>query len=130
MVNHPWEYLYYHLDMSPHFSYMILQTPIFYHKIFSIGVIFFLLIYFLCTPLHGLAFYSLNYSLCFFPHISTMPLYIFQPNFCYYLSYVSSTSIYKVELLHKLTTEHTLHSRVKISITQNLNCYFPKIVES
>ena len=47
---------------------------------------------------------------------------IFQPNLCYYLSYVSSTSyrIYKLKLLHMLTTEHTLHSRVNLSITQKL----------
>ena len=33
-------------------------------------------------------------------------------------------------LLHKLTTEHTLHSKVKLSITQTWNVVFPKIVES
>ena len=49
---------------------------------------------------------------------------IFQPNLCYYLSYVSSTSyrIYKLKLVCKLTTEHPLHSRVNLSITQNLGC--------
>ena len=50
--------------------------------------------------------------------ISQPCLYIFQQNLCYYLSYVFSTSyrIYKLKLLHKLTTQHTLHSRVKFSI--------------
>ena len=54
---------------------------------------------------------------------------IFQPNFCYYLSYVSSTSlrIHKLKLVHKLITKHTLHSRVKLIITQNLDCCFPKM---
>ena len=54
---------------------------------------------------------------------------IFQPNLCYYLSYVSSTSyrIYKLKLLHKLTTEHTLHSRVNLSIMQNVDCCFLKL---
>ena len=64
MVNHPWQY---HLNTSPHSPYMILQTRTFYHEITSIGVILFLLIYFLYTPLHGLAFYSFNYLLCLFP---------------------------------------------------------------
>ena len=31
----------------------------------------------------------------------------------------TSKAIYKLKLLHKLTTEHTLHSRVKSSITQH-----------
>ena len=31
---------------------------------------------------------------------------------------------YKLKLLHKLTTEHTLHGRVKSSITQNHDCCF------
>ena len=45
---------------------------------------------------------------------------------CYYLTYVSSNSyrIYKLKLLHMLTTEHTLHSRVNLSITQNIDCCF------
>ena len=32
--------------------------------------------------------------------------------------------------LHKRTTEHTLHSRVNLSITQNIDCCFPKNAES
>ena len=73
MVNHPWEY---RNDAPLHSTYIILQTRTFNHKIVSIGVISFLLIYFLRTPLHGLAFYSLNYPLYLFPHNSTMCLYI------------------------------------------------------
>ena len=58
--------------------------------------------------------------------ISQSYLSIFQPYLCYYLSYVSLISyrMYKLKLLHKLTTEHTLHSRVKLSITKNLDCCF------
>ena len=54
---------------------MILQTRV---KIVSIGILnscFFLLIYFLRTPLHELAFYRLNYPLCLFSHNSTVRLY-------------------------------------------------------
>ena len=52
----------------PHCSYVALQTHIFCHKIISICVMFLLiLIYFLCTPLHEVAFYSLNYPICLFP---------------------------------------------------------------
>ena len=98
-----------------------------YHKIISIGIIFSLF------SLHTLAWacilqFKLSIMLV---SLNSQPcLCIFQPNSCYYLSYVSSTSqrIYKLELLHKLTTEYTLHSRVKLSITQNLNCCFPKIL--
>ena len=32
-------------------------------------------------------------------------------------------------LLLNVTAEHTLHSRVKDSITQNQDCCFPKIIE-
>ena len=65
-------------------------------------------------------------------HISQPCLRIFQPNFCYYLSYVSSTSWrnYKLKFLHKFTTEDTLHSSIKLSITQKVDCVFPKTVES
>ena len=38
--------------------------------------LFLLILYFLHTPLHELAFNSLNYPLCLFPHNSTMHLYI------------------------------------------------------
>ena len=37
MMNHPCEY---HLDMSHHSSYMVLQTRIFYHKIISKRIFF------------------------------------------------------------------------------------------
>ena len=133
MVNHPWQY---HRDTSSHSSYMVLQTPIFNHKIISIGVLnsrFFL--YFLRTPLQCLTWacilqFKLFIMLVFL--ISQPYLCVFQPNLCYYLSYVSSTSykIYKLKLPHKLTTERALHSRVKLSIAQNVDCCFPKIVES
>ena len=48
-------------------------------------------IYFLCIPLHGLAFYSLNYPLCLFPSYHNhafVAIYIFQPNYAtIYLMY-------------------------------------------
>ena len=53
--------------MSPHSSYMILQTRIFYRKITSVGVVLFSSNLFLRTPLHGLTFDSFNYLLCLFP---------------------------------------------------------------
>ena len=45
---------------------------------------------------------------------------------------VISATIYVMYLLrfklqHALTTKHTLHSRVKLSITQNLDCCFSKV---
>ena len=46
---------------------------------------------------------------------------------CCYISYVSSTSyrIYKLKLLHSYTYyRHTLHSRVNLSIMQNVDCCF------
>ena len=51
MVNHPWEY---RLDMSPHSSYMILQTRTFNYEIISIGVVFFQFIFIAlpCRDLH------------------------------------------------------------------------------
>ena len=125
-MNHQLEY---RLDTHLRSSYMILQTRAFNRKIVSIGVLnsrFFLIIllYFLRTPLHELAFYRLNYPLCLFPHNSTMRLYIST----YYLFYVSFTSfrIYKLNLLYKRATEHTLHSTVFLSITQNVDCCFSK----
>ena len=70
MMNHPWEY---HLDTPLHSSYMILQTCTFNRKIVSVGIVF--SNYYLCTPLHKLAFYSLNYLLSLFPHNLTVRLY-------------------------------------------------------
>ena len=100
---------------------MVLQTRIFNHKIVSIGVLnsrFFYI--FFAYP------YILQLFIMLVFLISEPCLCIFQPNLCYYLSYVSSTSykIYKLKLLHKLTTEHTLHSGVKPSIAQNVDCCF------
>ena len=73
-----------------------------------------------------LAFDSLNYSLCLFPsYISTMPLCILMKFvLLFILCIFYKLKLYKLKLLNKLTTEHTLHSRVKLSITQNLDCYF------
>ena len=94
----------------------------------SFFLILILIIYFLRTPFgpHEWAC-SLWISLfgILFCHISAMPLY-FWWSLCYCLPYVSPTSkaIYKLKLLHKLTTEHTLHNRVKSSITQNQDCCF------
>ena len=52
----------------------------------------------------------------------------FQWNLCYPLSYAYSTSIaiFRLTLLLDITAEHTLHSRVKDSITQNQDCCFFK----
>ena len=36
----------------------------------------------------------------------------------------------KLKLLHMLTTEHTLHSSVKLSMTQTWTIAFPENVES
>ena len=37
MVNYPYKY---HLDTSPHASYIVIQSQIFYHKIVSVDVFF------------------------------------------------------------------------------------------
>ena len=116
--------------MPLHSSYMILQTRTFNRKIVSIGVLnsrfFFLLIYFLRTPLHELVFYSFKLFIMLVSLITQPCACIFQPNLCSYLSYVFSTSqrIYKLKLLHMLTTEQTLHCRVNLPITQNVDCCF------
>ena len=90
-----------------------------------------LLIYFLLTPLHGLAFYSFTYPLCLFPsYLNHTLVYFNQISTTIYLIILYMLRIYKVKLLHKLTTEHTLHSRVKFSLTQSVDCFLPKVVES
>ena len=126
MINHPWEC---HLDMSPHSSYMILQICTFYHKIISIGVIFLLILlfYFLRTPLHELAFYSFTYPLCLFPSYLNHVFVCFnQISPTIYLMYPLHVKEFISWNWHvyKLTTEHTLHSRVKRSIAQTLDCCF------
>ena len=107
---------------------MVLQTHIFNRKIISMGVLnscFFSIFssHTLTVAYMGLHF-KLFIMLVFL--ISQPCLCVFQRNLCYYLSYVSSTSykIYKLKLPHKLTTEHTLHGRVKLSIAQNVDCCF------
>ena len=116
-----------HLPTLP--MYMILQTRTFTANLFqTIGVIFLLiLIYFLHTPLHELAFYSLNYPFYLFPsYLNHAFVYFNQISATTYLSYVSSTCyrVYKLKLVHKLTTKHTLHSKVKLPIAQILDCCF------
>ena len=127
MVNHPREC---HLDTPLHSSYMILQTRTFNRKIVSIGVDF------LHTPLHELAFYSfiiIQYA-CF-PYISTMLLYIstkFMLQFILCIPYLKNLQAKISYTIHQLTTEHTLYSRVKLSIAQNITrlLFLQKIAES
>ena len=74
-----------------------------------------ILIYFLHTPLHGLAFYGFNYPLCLFPScfcIIILIKLVLLFNLC--ILYTLNNS--QLKLLYKLTTEHTLHSRVKLPI--------------
>ena len=85
MVNRPGEYRF---DTPLHSSYVILQTRTFNCKIVSLGIIFFLLIlYFLCTPLHELAFYNLIYPLCLFPQLNHAFEYFNQIYATIYLMY-------------------------------------------
>ena len=103
---------------------MILQTCTLNRKIISIGKVF-LLIYFLCTPFHELAFYCLNYALCLLlSYLNHAFVYYNQICATIYLMYPLQVK----EFVHKLTTEYTLHSSVKLSITQNID-FFLKIVE-
>ena len=60
-------------------------------------------------------------------HIFKSFLCIFQPNVYYYLHILcisKSQRIHKVKLLHQHTIEYTLHSTVKLPITQNLDYSF------
>ena len=68
--------LYYYVESSvsisswyvPYFSYIILQTHTIYDKNISIGFVVFLIVfYFHCTPLHGLVCCTLNYRCYLFP---------------------------------------------------------------
>ena len=102
---------------DPSDSYLQLQF-------FSIGIIFSNLF-----SLHTLAWacvLQFKLSIMLVSLISQPCLHIFQSYFRYYLSYVSSASlgIYKLKLLHKLTTEHTLHNSIKPFIIQTLGCCF------
>ena len=103
MVKNPQEY---NLDTSPHFSYMILQTRTFNHKVISIGVIF---SSYSCSnlfSLHTLAWdcvLQFKLSIMLVSLISQPCFCIFQPNYCYYLSYVYI--LYTLENLQaKITT--------------------------
>ena len=130
MVNHPWKY---HLDISSHSSYMIPQTNTCYHKIISVGIVFPSNSKLFSCHTHVWAWILyFKLSIMFGSPLSQPCACIFKPNLCYYLSYVSYTSwrIYKLKLLHKLTTQITSHSRVKLSITQNMGCCCTQIVES
>ena len=94
-------------------------------RFFSNSIV--ILIYFLRTPLHGFTFYNFNYPVCLLPsYLNHAFVYFNEISVTIYLMYplhVTEFS-YKLKLLHKLTTEHTLHSRVKLSITQNLDFCF------
>ena len=70
--------------------------------------------------------HSLIYMVCLFLSYLSHAFVFFDEILCYCLPYVFTTSktIYKLKLLHKYTTEHTLHSRVKSSITQHQVCCF------
>ena len=114
MVNHPWEY---HLDTSPHSFYMILQTCNFNRKIVSIGVVFSNL--FSSHTLAWTCILHLRLQLLLVSIISQSLLNRFQYNLCYCLLYACSTStaIFRLVLLRKVTPRSLLHSRVKHSIT-------------
>ena len=74
-------------------------------KIVSIGVLNsrFFLIYFLRTPSHELAFYSLNYSLYLFPSLTQPCACIFQPNY-FMLLFILCILYYLKNLQAKITT--------------------------
>ena len=56
------------------------------HRFFLLILI---LIYFLCTPLHGLAFYSFNYPVCLFPsYLNLAFVYFKKINATIYLMYL------------------------------------------
>ena len=105
------------VDLLRHCSSTAFQSRSFHRKIFQHFFLILIIIYFLRTP--------------FGPHewacglwISLFGILVFlisQP--CLYI-FPTSKAIYKLKLQHKLTTEHTLHSRVKSSITQNQDCCF------
>ena len=108
--------------MSPHSSYMILQTHTFYYKIISISIICYSYdsFYFLHTPLHGLAYYTLSCQVMLVSFISQQHLHGFQYYLYYSLSYACTTSmiIFRLILPLTVTIECNLHSRVKDSITR------------
>ena len=86
------------------------------------GQLFFLIIhfYFLHTPLDGFAVCGLTYLVCLFSHILIIPYQIsvkLQYSFLY--AYSISVAIFKLILLLNIPPQHTLHSRVKDSITHN-----------
>ena len=98
------------------FSYM---ASTIYYKSISIGIEF---LYFHCTSLHGLVCCTLNYNYYLFclhlSHFKTdssttcttvHPMHTLQ----------TSTAIFRLMWLLKVTSECTLHSRVKDSTTQN-----------
>ena len=82
--------------------------------------------------MNGLAVCGLVYLVyLFFSYLSHAFIFFDETCVTVYLMYPGTTSqaIYKLKLLHKLTTEHILHSRVKSSITQNRIVVFLKIIE-
>ena len=116
MMNHPWEC---HLDISPHSSYMVLQTRTSYHKTISVGIISFSNSYnFFLFSSHTLAWACILHlkflsMLAYFIYLSIFNW--FQYNLCYCLPYAWSTSTAIFRFILSLT-ECTLHSRVKGSI--------------
>ena len=82
----------------------------------------FILIYFLHIPLHRLVFYSLDYPLCLFPSYLNHAINISMKFVLLFIScivYKLKNLQIKINMMHKLTAEHTLHSRIKFSI---INC--------
>ena len=74
------------------------------------------------TPLHGLAFYGLNYPL-FSLYLNNAFKYFNET--CATISVLPLLQVKKfTNYIQRITIEHTLHSRVKLSIIQNLGCWF------
>ena len=79
-----------HLPM--HSLYMVFQTRIFNHKIISIGIVNSCFSVFTSHTLTWTRILQFKLSIMLISLISQPCLCIFQPNACYYLSYVSSTN--------------------------------------
>ena len=73
---------------------------------------------------------SLNYLVCLFlSYLSHVFIFLMKLLLLFTLGipYKQSKAIYKLKLLHRLTMEHTLHSRVKSSNTQTRDCCFSEL---
>ena len=128
MVNHPWEY---HLDTTPLFLTDPSNSHLLLWNYFNRRHFFFYFIFF-THPCMGLCFTVLIIHYAFFPHISTMRLYISTKLVLHnYISYASSSYTLK-NLQVKINTWAYHRTHFTLPITQNLtmDCCFSKIVES